>query len=219
LVFAQETGFPVQINTTITRKNFRMIDELAAMMQELEIDLWSVRFAVMRDTPTDRARIGPKEYEWVFERLWEHALRQPYVIETVDAPQYRRFVYLQPRQHSRYTQRMTSPRVSHRGFTTLGGNDGKGTLFIGHTGLIFPSESLPMVCGMFPQQRVIDVYQQARLMQGLRDPMRLEGKCHRCEFRYVCGGCRGRAYAVTGNPFAQEPDCSYRPIGLVEEKA
>jgi MoaA/NifB/PqqE/SkfB family radical SAM enzyme len=36
-------------------------------------------------------------------------------------------------------------------------------------------------------------------------------ECNYCEFRHLCGGSRARAYAVTGNVFAQEPDCSYVP--------
>ena len=31
------------------------------------------------------------------------------------------------------------------------------------------------------------------------------------EFRNVCGGSRARAFAVTGNPFDEEPCCVYEP--------
>ena len=42
-------------------------------------------------------------------------------------------------------------------------------------------------------------------------PARLEGKCGACEFKEICGGSRARAYAVTGDPLAQEPCCIYQP--------
>ncbi len=35
----------------------------------------------------------------------------------------------------------------------------------------------------------------------------LGGKCGRCRFHEVCGGCRVRAEAVTGNPWAEDPAC------------
>jgi MoaA/NifB/PqqE/SkfB family radical SAM enzyme len=44
----------------------------------------------------------------------------------------------------------------------------------------------------------------------------LEGKCGVCEFRQICGGSRARAYAVTGKPFAEEPDCAYIPGKMTE---
>jgi len=45
----------------------------------------------------------------------------------------------------------------------------------------------------------------------MRDSESLEGKCGVCSYRQVCGGCRGRAYAATGNYMAQEPFCAYVP--------
>ncbi len=43
----------------------------------------------------------------------------------------------------------------------------------------------------------------------------LGGKCGACEFREVCGGCRARAYAVTGDVLAADPGCAYEPPGDV----
>ena len=37
------------------------------------------------------------------------------------------------------------------------------------------------------------------------------GKCGRCEFIKVCGGCRARAYEKTGDYLAEEPLCLYEP--------
>jgi hypothetical protein len=45
----------------------------------------------------------------------------------------------------------------------------------------------------------------------LRDTSKLEGKCGACEYKEICGGSRARAYAVTGDPLAQEPCCIYQP--------
>ncbi|MDH3343925.1 MAG: SPASM domain-containing protein, partial [Desulfobacteraceae bacterium] len=47
---------------------------------------------------------------------------------------------------------------------------------------------------------------------ALRNFNHLKGKCGRCEFRKVCGGCRARAYEATGDFLAEEPLCSYQPV-------
>jgi radical SAM protein with 4Fe4S-binding SPASM domain len=87
-------------------------------------------------------------------------------------------------------------------------------MFVSHLGLIFPSGFMPIYCGVFPRDHLMRVYQESPLFRALRDADRLEGKCRQCEFRKICGGSRARAFAVTGNPHAQEPDCAYVPASL-----
>ena len=45
----------------------------------------------------------------------------------------------------------------------------------------------------------------------LRDRTLLKGRCGRCEYSEVCGGSRSRAYAMTGDYYAEDPGCSYQP--------
>jgi sulfatase maturation enzyme AslB (radical SAM superfamily) len=45
------------------------------------------------------------------------------------------------------------------------------------------------------------------LMQALRDRNRLAGKCGKCRLRWLCGGCRGIAYAISDDPLAEDPQC------------
>ena len=50
----------------------------------------------------------------------------------------------------------------------------------------------------------------------------LGGRCGRCEYRMVCGGCRARALATSGDYLAEDPGCVYEPPGdvpLVERQA
>lgn len=101
----------------------------------------------------------------------------------------------------------------------LGVNDGKGVMFVSHAGEVCPSGFMPIVCGRFPEQSVVDIYQNAPLMKQLRDPDSFHGKCGECEYRQVCGGSRARAYAVTGDPLGSEPDCIYTPGRKIREAA
>jgi len=59
------------------------------------------------------------------------------------------------------------------------------------------------------------IYRDSPLFRSLRDTAQLEGKCGHCEFKEICGGSRARAYALTGDPMAEEPRCSYVPKGYV----
>jgi radical SAM protein with 4Fe4S-binding SPASM domain len=90
-------------------------------------------------------------------------------------------------------------------------NDGKGFMFISHTGNVYPSGFLPIHAGNIRETPLADIYRNAPIFKALRDTGRLEGKCGACEYKEICGGSRARAYALTGDPLAEEPCCTYQP--------
>ena len=47
-----------------------------------------------------------------------------------------------------------------------------------------------------------------------RPDSRLKGKCKVCEYRELCGGCRNRAFAYTGDIYESDPACVYIPESL-----
>lgn len=208
---AQELNLPVQVNTTITRRNWRQIDAMARLFASRRIMMWSVFFLVPVGRGVLEERISAGEYEDVFEQLWRHARRLPFGIKTTEAPHYRRFVLEHdgdPLANPAAAQRPSRPRRS-----PLGVGDGKGVMFVGHTGEIYPAGFLPLECGRFPVDSVVEVYQRHPTFVALRNPDGFGGKCGVCEYRHICGGSRARAFAVTGDPLAAEPDCAYIPTG------
>jgi radical SAM protein with 4Fe4S-binding SPASM domain len=90
-------------------------------------------------------------------------------------------------------------------------NDGKGFLFVSHVGNVYPSGFLPIHAGNIRQTPLAEIYRNAPIFKSLRDTSKLEGKCGACEYKEICGGSRARAYAVTGDPLAEEPCCIYQP--------
>ncbi len=205
---AREAGLDLQINTTITRRNVERLDEMAALVADFGVRLWSVFFLVPVGRGTAEARILPAQYEQVFARLWAITREGKIAVKTTEAPHYRRFVL----QHAGHPQALPGSGEIDPTRAPLGVNDGRGVMFVSHTGLIYPSGFLPLGCGKFPRDDVVRVYQEHPLFCQLRDADQLEGKCGRCEFRRVCGGSRSRAYALSGNPLSAEPDCTWQPV-------
>ena len=207
---ARRAGLATQVNTTLTPDNFGQIDAMAELLAPLEITLWSVFFLV----PTGRAefalRLTPDECEVAFQKLWDQSSRQSYLIKTTEAPHYRRFSMQQERL-PQSAGNGAAAKGKRTPFRASGLNDGNGVMFVGHTGEIYPSGFMPISCGQFPQQSAVQVYQDSSLFIDLRNANRLEGKCRECEYRTICGGSRARSYALSGNPFAEEPDCAYIP--------
>jgi len=205
---AQACGLPVQVNTTIARHNVHQVDALAELLAPLGIVLWSVFFLVPTGRATAEQRIAPETYEEVFSQLLAHLGRQPYAIKTTEAPHFRRYVL----QAAKAAGRAPPP-----GVPMAGTNDGRGVMFVSHTGEICPSGFLPIPCGQFPLDSVVRVYQESALFRLLRTPECVSGKCGVCEFREICGGSRARAYGLTGDPMASDPDCVYVPVRWKQE--
>ena len=227
--WARELGLPAQINTTITRRNVADFEDMVRLLETLDIALWSVFFLV----PTGRGQlhdlISAEEFEAVFAKLYQVARRARFDIKTTEAQHYRRYI-LQTRAAERRCQgpatvadakAAPTPATSNEiavehssdgiGRAPRGLNDAKGFVFISHLGEVFPSGFLPMSAGNVRRQPLAEIYQHSPLFVSLRDTSRLQGKCGVCEFHNVCGGSRARAFALTGDPFAEEPCCVYEP--------
>ena len=213
--WANEVGLPVQINTTFSRRNIGEIDEIVSLMEKLRITLWSVFFLV----PTGRGKLNDllsaDEFEGVFERLHQLSKIARFDIKTTEAQHYRRFI-LQKRVAEKRSGALRADTVVSTddiGRAPRGLNDGKGFVFISHKGEVFPSGFLPLSAGSIREKSLESIYCESPLFRDLRDTSRLEGKCGACEFKQICGGSRSRAYALTGNPFGEEPCCAYIPKG------
>ncbi len=94
----------------------------------------------------------------------------------------------------------------------------RGFVFVSHTGEVYPSGFMPISCGNVRDQSLLDIYRDSPMLQALRDPRKLLGRCGLCEFREICGGSRSRAFGVTGNPFAEEPWCNYEPGSFPDQE-
>jgi radical SAM protein with 4Fe4S-binding SPASM domain len=92
-----------------------------------------------------------------------------------------------------------------------GVSDGRGFVFISHTGEVCPSGFLPLAGGNVKSLPLADIYRHSPLFMHLRDANSLQGKCGKCEYRYFCGGSRARGYALSGNVMGADPFCAYRP--------
>jgi radical SAM protein with 4Fe4S-binding SPASM domain len=58
------------------------------------------------------------------------------------------------------------------------------------------------------------IWTESTLFRELRDLSNIKGKCGACEYKYICGGCRARAYESTGDYLETEPYCIYKPSAL-----
>jgi len=77
-------------------------------------------------------------------------------------------------------------------------------------GDVTPCPYMPVAAGNLRQRSFAELWRGAAVFDDLRDP-KLGGRCGRCEFSKMCGGCRCRAYATYGDYLAEDPACGYEP--------
>ncbi len=203
---AAKIGLETQINTTVTRHNVDALDRIARVVGEEHARLWSVFFLVVTGRALAEDDLTAPEYEQVFDFLYRTSLTAPFDIKTTEAQHYRRYVAQQRKKTGAAST--AAPGVIQR---QAGINDGKGFLFISHTGEIFPSGFLEVSAGNVRRTTLQQAYRHSSLFRVLRQSDALEGKCGACEYRNLCGGSRSRAYALTGDFLASDPRCEYVP--------
>ncbi len=223
--WANEAGIPIQVHSTISRHNVHDLDNLCNLFEKLAIVMWNVFFLV----PVGRGQLADllsgEEFEQVFGKIYELSQRVSFQIKTTEAMHYRRYLL----QHNLEERRMghshphapaqayepgaptADAKTRNMGWATRRVNDGKGFMFISHVGHVYPSGFLPIYAGNIRETPLAEIYREAPIFKSLRDTSQLEGKCGVCEYKEICGGSRARAYALTGDPLAQEPCCIYQP--------
>lgn len=231
---AREIGLKLQLNTTVTRYNLYDLPNIFRLVQDLGVMTWSVFFLV----PTGRGKmedeVSPAEYEDVMH--WLYDAGKLLSVKTTEGHHYKRVVLQRtildrlgvdpaPVLHLGETyQRLRAQFEQTADFSNhklieedrmrrapMHINAGNGFVFISRRGEVYPSGFMPVAGGNIRQTSLVEIYQSSPLFRDLREPGKLEGKCLPCEFREICGGSRSRAYAVTGNPLAEEPFCTYEP--------
>lgn len=221
--YLHELDMPIQLNTTISAYNYPYLEEMAQKVEELGCVLWSVFFLVPTGRGKESDMISPADHEKTLRWLYQLSKRSSFDIKTTAAQHYRRVVIQEKIREKAnmagqdgilYEDSLTTGDISKiqgLGRAPKGVNDGNGFVFISHTGDVYPSGLLPIVAGNVRESALSTIYRESEIFQDLRNPDKYKGKCGVCEFRYVCGGNRSRAYHITGDYMESEPYCVYIP--------
>ena len=211
-----ERKVPFQINITLTKHNAHQLEDaynLAKSLGAAAVHVFMLVPVGCGQVLAETDMLSPDEYEEKMVEVCRLDSRGEMQLKVTCGPHYERII----RQRGLYRQRANSGsgghvpgRHGHHG-PSKGCLAGLGVLFVGHKGDVFPCGYLPVNCGNIREEKLSTIWFENKNLAIMRDSGKLEGKCGICGYREVCGGCRGRAYAVTGNYMAQEPFCAYIP--------
>jgi AdoMet-dependent heme synthase len=230
----RELQVPFQINVTLTKQNAGQLGEV----YELARSLGAVAVHLFMLVPVGCGRVlagtdmlSPQEYEEIMRDIFTLENRGQMQIKVTCGPHYERVKRemkgmresreskgqvrsvpvraFEETPHGVTTNVLAHAPVSHS--QSKGCLAGLGVLFVSHRGDVYPCGYLPVNCGNILHERLLRIWEESADLARMRDAEALEGKCGVCGYRQVCGGCRGRALAATGNYMAAEPFCTYVP--------
>ena len=197
-------GLPSQLNFTLTRGN---CDEITAV-HALAESLGAVALHIFILVPVgcgrelnDADMLTAEEFEQKLTEIAGLAAVSRVQMKVTCGPHFERIVQ----------QKGLVDILQARGGLSRGCLAGRSVLFVSHTGVVFPCGYLPVECGNILKSPLTAIRENSPQLAALRDSANLKGKCGICEYKRTCGGCRARAYAATGDMFAEEPSCAYIP--------
>lgn len=210
----RDAGIAVQINMSVMRSAISDVEGVIGLGTSLGVRDYQLFFPI----PTGRARQieprSPEEYEELIRQVLIRYRDAGLTIRPTCAPQFRRI-------------------ADGLGITSPGW--GRGCLAgitycrIFANGDVTPCPYLPVSAGNVRITPFYEIWNNSVLFAALRDPDRLTGKCGRCSFRTICGGCRARAYRrvdaasslwcdglatpdiLKGEICGEDPWCTYQP--------
>jgi radical SAM protein with 4Fe4S-binding SPASM domain len=215
----REHQVPFQINVTLTKQNAGQLQEV----YELARSLGAVAVHIFMLVPVGCGRVlaetdmlSPQQYEDIMRDIFMLESRGQMQIKVTCGPHYER-VKREQRTEGRGPKTVSSLQTSDFKLQTpnhpqsKGCLAGLGVLFVSHRGAVYPCGYLPVNCGNILDDCLSRIWDENDDLARMRDVAALEGKCGICGYKRVCGGCRGRAFAATGNYMAEEPFCAYVP--------
>jgi radical SAM protein len=239
LDWCREFGLETQIHTTVTRHVTDDLPAIAEMIAERGIKLWALflLIAVGRAARPEirRLNLNARQFEALFYWLYDLSKSVPFDITPREGYHYRRVLLQRRAAELGVTPEKLMADAANKSWTPtdlaptapaarivrapLGVNDGKGILFVTHTGDVQPSGFLNLVGGNVRSETLADIYRNSPVFRRVREYSQIRGKCGVCEFKSICGGSRARAYALSGDPMRSDPFCSYQPAAWQSQRA
>ncbi|MEM0482261.1 MAG: radical SAM protein [Nitrososphaerota archaeon] len=220
-----DEGVTVGIAATATRGNLGEIFRIVELAERLKADF----FICFNFIPTGRGKeilesdLTPAEREELLEGLYRRLVQNMAGKKKLQlyctSPQFARVGLEMQRQMMREICAGFGPVIPATHYANLPGLTLEMAEFIGGCGAgrvyaalspegdVQPCVFMPIKLGNLRRERFEDIWLHSPILNELRDRENLKGGCGACRYKYVCGGCRARAYGYFGDYLMHDPGC------------
>ncbi|HDD71400.1 MAG TPA: SPASM domain-containing protein, partial [Candidatus Aenigmarchaeota archaeon] len=211
-----KVGISTGMATTVTKHNYQSIPSMLEFAKKLGVDY----FMAFNFVPTRRGKeisdydLTPEERERLLELLYERLCEweKPKIFST--CPAYGR-ISLERVEKGKGKEVV----LSHFGSAVLEGKTlaiadfiggcgaGRNYCSIEYNGDVQPCVFIPVKVGNVIKEDFEKIWMESEIFEKLRNRELLKGACGECKYKYLCGGCRARAFAITGDILDSDPGC------------
>jgi radical SAM protein with 4Fe4S-binding SPASM domain len=176
-----------QINNTLTSRNESDVPAMFDLAERVGARALHFFFLVATGRGREEDLISPERQELLLLEIDRERELRSLEVQVTCAPQY--------------------ARIARPGKGRTGGClAGKSFVFVSRKGDVYPCGYFPLRVGNIREKNFIEIWENAVELRALRERA-LNGKCGLCSFSGICGGCRARAYAATGDFLGPDPAC------------
>jgi len=229
-----EEGVTVGVATTVTKHNISEIQKIVDFVEELGADYFICfnfiptgrATKILEDDPTPQEREEILKY--LYKRLVFNMLQNKKLKIFTTAPQFAR-VGLEMKEkivEEICTINLTVPcvelAVPTAHYANIPGITPEVAEFIGGCGAgrvyaaispegdVQPCVFMPIKLGNLRHERFEEIWLNSSVLNELRDRKKLKDGCGTCTYKFICGGCRARAYGYFGDYLMPDPGCIRR---------
>ncbi len=198
----KDAGILFQVNTTVMEYNFDKLEELVSMADSLgsAIMLMYQLVPVGRGGYIKDASLNRENNGRLLRTLETIQKNSRVIIEPVAGPQYWAHL-LEKSRKNKGAWLWAAQRLFH------GCTAGRGLLYVKADGELWPCPFVEVSLGNVRDGNLSGIWDSHEILKKLRNRDTLKGKCSECTYKSICGGCRGRALAFTGDLFAEDSSC------------
>lgn len=209
-------SFDTAIATTATKYNLTDIPKMIHLARDLKVN----KFIVFNFIPTGRGKeileedLSPQEREDLLNYLYDEWEKKDVDVFST-SPTYSRIGIERVTAGTGSSYSPTHFASSDYGSPGIAISDfiggcGAGRIYaaLDDNGDLEPCVFLPKKVGNVMKQDFHELWENAPLLEALRNRETLGGACSDCTFRYSCGGCRARAFGYYDDINAPDPGCT-----------
>jgi heme b synthase len=213
------SGIEFILNSSFTKRNQADIAATFRLAKSLGATAWYLFMIV----PTGRGEdvlselIPAADYEEILRWHYEQEKQESdMLMRPTCAPHYYRIIHEENRKSD-------DPLVRRNLKFSTGGAKGclagQTICLIDNNGDVYPCSYFPKSAGNVKTTPFREIWENSPLFAELRDFSRYKGRCGQCEYNRICGGCRARSFAITGDYLDEEPFCDYVPFRMRQAAA